>query len=615
MISSDIKGYWEQEAKKIPWFTSWEHVLEWNEEESLAKWFVGGTLNASYACLDVHMNTPRENKVAIHWEGEDGQTISLTYAQLYHDVNRFASALHKNGVKKGDRVVLYLPMIPQALVAMLACARLGAVHSVVFSAFGSNALADRIRDAQARFIITADFGKRRGKLIPLKSVVDIALEGCPSVEKVVVVKRTNESCNLVSGRDFLYDEIVQDADDYIAPEAVESTHPLFILYTSGTTGKPKGIVHSTGGYLTYINFVFKRAFNPDDDSVYWCTADVGWITGHSFVTYAPLLCGVTSVVYEGGPNYPTIDRWWQIIEKYKISIFYTSPTALRMFMRHGTDFVESHDLSSLKVLGTVGEVINPEVWEWYHEHIGGGRCPIIDTWWQTETGGFMIAPSAQDLVELKPGSATFPLPGIEADVVDEQGRSVAAGTKGYLVIKHPWPGMLMGVYGDHERYKKVYWSKFPGMYYPGDFAIKDDDGYFWLLGRSDEALNVAGHMLGTAEIESAAVAAFCVAEAAVVGVPDEIKGQAVALFVTLRQGFAPDEQTKREIVESIRHLMGPIAKPREMYFVDSLPKTRSGKIMRRILKAVACGEDIGDISTLEDKSAVDEVRLAKPVFL
>jgi len=602
---------WDKEAEKISWFEKWNKTLEWNEP--FAKWFVGGKLNASHACLDAHINTPRKDrvatrKVAIFWEDEEGNTETLTYLQLYKQVNKFASALKKLGVEKGDRVVIYLPMIPQAISAMLACARIGAIHSVVFSAFGSSALADRINDASARFVITADFGRRRGKLIPIKKVVDEALKKCETVEKVVVVKRFDEEISLDSQKDVLYDEIIKTADDYVEPEPVESTHPLFILYTSGTTGKPKGIVHSTGGYLVYINSVYNRAFNPDENSVYWCTADVGWITGHSFVTYAPLLSGSTVVVYEGGPDYPDVGRWWKIIEKYKVSIFYTSPTALRMFMRHGTEHIEKYDLSSLKVLGTVGETINPEVWEWYNKNIGKKRCPIIDTWWQTETGGFMISPSAKDLVELRPGSATFPLPGIEADVVDEYGLSVPANTKGYLVIKKPWPGMLMGIYNNDERYKKVYWSKFKGCYYPGDFARKDNDGYFWLLGRSDEALNIAGHMIGTAEVESAAVAAFSVAEAAVVGVPDEIKGEAIVLFVTLRRGVNPDEQTRREIIESIRLLMGPIAKPREIYFVDLLPKTRSGKIMRRILKAIACGEDIGDTSTLENQAAIEVIQ-------
>jgi acetyl-CoA synthetase len=529
--------------------------------------------------------------------------------QIYQKVNKFASGLKNLGVKKGDRVVIYLPMIPEALVAMLACARIGAIHSVVFSAFGSSALAGRIEDAKARFVITADFGKRRGKLIPIKKVVDKAMEKVSCVERVVVVRRTQEDI-LLSEQDVLYSEVIKDADDYCPPEKVESSHPLFILYTSGTTGKPKGIVHSTGGYLTYVNSVYQRAFDPQEDSIYWCTADVGWITGHSFVTYAPLMSGSSIVIYEGGPDYPEIDRWWRIIEKYKISIFYTSPTALRMFMRYGSGHIKKHDLSSLKVLGTVGEVINPEVWEWYNEHIGAKKCPIIDTWWQTETGGFMISPSAQDLCELKPGSATRPLTGIEADVVDEHGISAPANTKGFLVIKRPWPGMLIGIYGDNERYKKVYWSKFKGMYYSGDYAQKDDDGYFWLLGRSDEALNVAGHMLGTAEIESAAVAAKPVAEAAVVGVPDEIKGEAIVIFVTLKKGVEPSDSVRKEILASVRLHMGPVATPREMYFVGALPKTRSGKIMRRILKSIARDEEIGDVSTLENETSVEEVRIA-----
>jgi len=600
--------FWKQESKKIPWFKDWDKLLEW--KLPFAKWFVGGQLNASYVCLDQHINSWRKNKVAFYWENEEGETVALTYLQLYQKVNKFASALKNIGVKKGDRIIIFMPMVPEALVAMLASARLGAVHSVVFSAFGSGALADRIDDAQAKFVITADFGKRRGKLIPLKKVVDNALEQTDSIEKVIVLKRFQEEIFIKEGRDLLYNEIVAAADDYVAPEPVESTHPLFILYTSGTTGKPKGIVHSTGGYLVYINSVFNRAFNPDDDSTYWCTADIGWITGHSFVTYAPLINGSTMVVYEGGPDYPAIDRWWQIIEKYKVSIFYTSPTAIRMFMRHGVEPIKKHDLSSLKILGSVGETINPEVWNWYHKNIGQERCPVIDTWWQTETGGFMISPSAKELVELKPGSATKPLTGIEADVVDENGNSLPADMKGYLVIKEPWPGMLMGVYNDDERYKKVYWSKFPGLYYPGDFTKKDRDGYFWLLGRSDEVLNVAGHMLGTAEIESAAVAAFSVVEAAVVGVPDEIKGEAVVLFVTLRQGVKADQETEKEILGSIRLLMGAVAKPREIFYVEALPKTRSGKIMRRILKAIATDRNIGDVSTLENEASIEEVRVA-----
>jgi acetyl-CoA synthetase len=607
-VVKDNEKYWESEAEKIPWLSKWGSVLEWNEP--FAKWFVGGQLNASHAALDVHVASSRRNKVAIYWEDEDGNTTTISYLQLYTEVNKLASALKKLGVQKGDRIIIYLPMIPQAVIAMLASARLGAIHSVLFSAFGCGALSERVNDSKARFIITADFGRRRGKLIPLKSLVDQAIKSCPSVERVVVVKRTKETIEFDESRDVLYDDIMKSADNYIAPEPVESSHPLFILYTSGTTGKPKGIVHSTGGYLVYATSTFRKAFAPQDDSTYWCTADIGWITGHSFVVYAPLISGSTIVIYEGGPDYPAIDRWWSIIEKYKISIFYTSPTALRMLMKHGTEPIKKHDISSLQVLGSVGEVINPEVWEWYYRNIGHDRCRIIDTWWQTETGGFVISPMADSKIKLKPGSATFPLPGIEASVVDDFGKSVPANTKGYLVIKKPWPGMLMGIYNDPERYKSIYWSKFSGMYYSGDFASVDKEGYFWLLGRSDEALKVAGHLLGTAEIESAAIAAFCVAEAAAVGVPDEIKGEAIVLFVTLRNGVVADEQAKREVVESIRHVIGPIATPREVHFVESLPKTRSGKIMRRVLKAIAMGQDVGDISTLENESAVEEARFA-----
>jgi len=602
----ELKKIWAQEAEYIPWAKKWDEVLQWNEP--FAKWFAGGKLNASYTCLDTHIDTPNQDKVAFYWEDEDGNTISYTFLELYKEVNKFASALANIGVKKGDRIVLFLPMIPQAIIAMLATARLGAIHSVVFSAFGVRALADRIQNAQAKFIITADFAKRRGKLIPLKTVVDQALEKVSCVQHVVIVKRTEQESPLDTTRDFLYHEIIKTADDYIAPEMVEADHPLFILYTSGTTGKPKGIVHSTGGYLVYVRSVFNTAFNPNKNSIYLCTADIGWITGHSFVTYAPLMTGVVSVIYEGGPDYPGIDIWWKLIEKYKVSIFYTSPTALRMFMRHGTDPIKKHDLSSLKVLGTVGEVINPEVWLWYNEHIGDNKCPIIDTWWQTETGGFMIAPSAKDLVPLKPGSATFPLPGIEADVLDEQGNPVPPNTKGYLVIKKPWPGMLIGIYNDPDRFKKVYWSKFPGMYYTGDYAKIDEDGYFWLLGRADEVLNIAGHILGTSEIESAAIQADPVVEAAVIGVPDDLKGEAIVLFVTLKKDIKKSKEVKQEIIQTIRHHMGPIAKPREIYFVDGLPKTRSGKIMRRILKSIAKGESIGDTSTLENELSVQLAR-------
>ena len=606
----DIKQLWSEEAKHIPWSKKWHTILDWNEP--FAKWFVGGKLNACYACLDAHMNSPQKNKIAFYWEDEGGNTKSISFLQLYQKVNKFASALKKIGVKKGDRIIIFLPMIPQAIISMLASARIGAIHSVVFSAFGAGALADRITDAKATFIITADYAKRRGKLIPLKNIVDKSLEKIPEIKHVIVVRRTEEPITIDTTRDCLYHEIIQNADTYIEPEMVEANHPLFILYTSGTTGKPKGIVHSTGGYLVYIRSVFKHVFNPDEKSIYWCTADIGWITGHSFVTYAPLITGTTSVIYEGGPDYPSIDIWWKLIEKYKVSIFYTSPTALRMFMRQASETIKKHNLTSLKTLGTVGEVINPEVWLWYKKHIGNDMCPIIDTWWQTETGGFMIAPSAKQLTSLKPGSATLALSGIEAEIVDKKGNPVAPNTKGYLVIQKPWPGMLMGVYNNPNRYKQVYWSKFPGMYYTGDYAKKDNDGYFWLLGRADEVMNIAGHLLGTSEIENAAIESNFVTEAAVVSIPDAIKGEAIILFATIKKHIEKSDTVEKNIIKTIRNNVGPIAKPKKIYFVNSLPKTRSGKIMRRILKAIATGEAIGDTSTLENQQAVqiviDEVK-------
>lgn len=607
-VVANIESFWNKEAKNISWFSEWKKVLEWNEP--FAKWFSGGMLNASHACLDVHITSWKKNKVALYWEDENGNSISLSYLQLYKQVNQCASAFKKIGVQKGDRIVLYMPMIPEAIITMLAVARVGAIHSVIFSGFGSSALADRINDSQARFIITADFGMRRGKLIPLKSVVDKALLFTSSVKNVVVVKRTEKEIHFEDGRDLIYSDILKKADSYIEPERVESNHPLFVLYTSGTTGKPKGIVHSTGGYLVYINSVFKWAFNINEESTYWCTADIGWITGHSFLVYAPLLHGASIVIYEGAPTYPYVDKWWEIIEKYSVSVFYTSPTALRMFMRYGEGPIKKHDLSSLKILGSVGEVINPEVWEWYNTFIGNKKCPIIDTWWQTETGGFMISPMAREGdVLLKPGSATYPLPGIDADVVDETGKPVIAGVKGFLVIKKPWPGMLSGVYNNSSRYKNVYWAKFKGMYYTGDYAKKDADGYFWLLGRSDETLNVAGHMLGSAEIESATLTAFGVAEAAVVGVSDVIKGEAIILFVTPKQGVKSNDKLKEEIIKSICSEIGSLARPKEIYFVSELPKTRSGKIMRRILKAIVQNVSIGDISTLEDEASVEEIKI------
>lgn len=609
---ADLEGFWEKEAEHIPWFKRWEKVLVW--EEPFAKWFVGGLLNASYACVDAHLSTWRKNKVAIYWEDELGNTRSYSYAQLNKEVNRFASVLKNIGIAKGDIIVLYLPMIPELVIAMLATARIGAIHTVVFSGFSSKALADRINDTSAKVVITADFGQRRGKMLHLKDIVDKALEITPTVENVLLIKRGNGKVKLDKKRDLLYHKLAANAEKYVEPEPMESTHPLYILYTSGTTGKPKGIVHSTGGYLVYNYASYRWVFDISDESIYWCTADVGWVTGHSSIVYAPLLHGATIIMYEGAPDYPSMDRWWEVIEKYGVTIFYTAPTALRMFMRYGEKLIKRHDLSSLKILGTVGEVINPEVWEWYYKYIGGERCPIVDTWWQTETGGIMISPAPGiELVPLKPGSATLPLPGIDADVVDDTGKSAPPGKRGYLVIRKPWPGMLMGIHGDPKRYRETYWSRFKGMYYTGDYAIKDEEGYFWLLGRADEVLKVAGHRIGTAEVESAAVTTPYIAEAAAVGVPDPIKGEAIVLFVILKEGYEPNG-LKEKISNGIRQQIGPIATPREIYFVAKLPKTRSGKIMRRILKAILQDVPVGDVTTLEDEASVEEVKTAYMEF-
>lgn len=604
---SDPEGFWGKEAERLPWFERWNKVLEW--DPPFAKWFVGGKLNACYACVDKHMHTWRKNKVALYWEGEDGNTRSYSYSQLYREVNRLASVLQNLGVEKGDIVVLYLPMIPELPFSMLATARIGATHTVVFSGFSSQALADRINDTGAKYLITADFGVRRGKQVPLKEIVDEGLKSAPSVEKVIMVKRGDEDVHMEEGRDFTYHELLENARRHVEPVSVESNHPLYILYTSGTTGKPKGVVHSTGGYLVYNCSTYRWVFDISDESIYWCTADVGWVTGHSSIVYAPLLHGATILVYEGAPDYPQPDRWWDIVERYGVTIFYTSPTAIRMFMRYGEDWIKKYDLNSLKILGSVGEPINPEVWEWYYTQIGGERCPIVDTWWQTETGGIMISPApGLELVPLKPGSATMPLPGIDAEVVDEGGEVIAPGEKGYLVIRSPWPSMLLGLYGDPERYKETYWSKFEGMYFTGDYAIKDEEGYFWILGRSDEVLKVAGHRMGTSEIESVVVETPFVAEAAVIGVPDEVKGEAIVVFAILKEGKESQDGLKEEIVKELRKQIGPIATPKSIHFVDKLPKTRSGKIMRRVIKAVFEGGSVGDLSTLEDKTSIEEIK-------
>ena len=605
----DPERFWADEARKLDWFKTWDSVLEW--EPPFARWFVGGKLNASYQCVDRHVKTWRRSKVAIYWEGELGDSQVLSYSTLYRWVNKFASVLKNLGVNKGDTVVLYLPMIPELPIFMLACARIGAPHTVVFSGFSAQALADRINDIKAKVLVTADAGFRRGKYLELKNISDEAVNLSPSIEKVVVARRAGIDANMKQGRDFWLHELLDDAASFVPAEPVESTHPLYILYTSGTTGKPKGIVHGTGGYLVFTNSGYEWVFNVKEESVYWCTADVGWVTGHSSIVYGPLCHGAAIVLYEGAPDYPSVDRWWDIVEKYGVSIFYTSPTGIRMLMKYGEDVVKKHDLSSLELLGSVGEAINPEAWEWYYRVIGGERCPIVDTWWQTETGGTMISPTPGiESVPLKPGSATFPLPGVNADIFDESGKSVPAGEKGYLVIKSPWPGMLTGIHGDPQRYQETYWSKFPGMFYTGDYAIRDKDGYFWLLGRADEVLKIAGHRIGTIEIEDAVVSHEDVVEAAVTSKPDEVKGESVVIFATLKQGVEPSPELKNKIKQHIRKTLGPVVTPDEIYFVAKLPKTRSGKIMRRVLKAVASGTNLGDLTTLEDEASVEEVKKA-----
>jgi len=605
----DPEAFWADEARKLEWFRPWDKVLEW--DPPFARWFVGGLLNASYLCVDRHVRSWRKSKVAIYWEGEPGDSRVLSYSTLYREVNRYASVLKRLGIGKGDAVALYLPMIPELPIFMLACARIGAVHTVVFSGFSAQALADRINDVGARLLVTADGGYRRGRLLDLKAIADVAMTLAPTVDRCILVRRTGADVPMREGRDFLLDGLLTEAELRVEPEPLEATHPLYILYTSGTTGKPKGIVHSTGGYLVFNHSTYRWVFDIRDDSVYWCTADVGWVTGHSSIVYAPLMHGASLVMYEGAPDYPQLDRWWDIVEKYGVTVLYTSPTAIRMFMGHGEQWPARHDLSSLELLGSVGEPINPEAWRWYYKHIGGERCPIVDTWWQTETGGFMIspAPGIQPL-PLKPGSVALPLPGVDPLVVDDDGREVPPGEKGVLAIRRPWPGMLMGIHNNPERYRQAYWTRFPGLYYTGDYAIRDEDGYLWMLGRADEVLKVAGHRLGTLELENAAVSHPAVAEAAAAGASDPVKGESIVLFAILSEGHEPTRQLKEEVRSQIRQALGAIATPQEIYFVTRLPKTRSGKIMRRVLAAVASGADVGDVSTLEDEASVDEVRRA-----
>ncbi len=597
--------FWAEAAGQLVWFKKWKKVLEW--KIPFAKWFIGGKLNVSYNCLDRHLETWRKNKAAIVWEGEPGESRTLTYQQLHRDVCRFANVLKSLGAAKGDRIVIYMPLVPELAVAMLACARIGATHSVIFGGFSSQAIVDRILDAGAKLIVTADGGYRRGNIIPLKQNVDEAVKRLPVVENVVVLKRTGHEVPMEPGRDHWWSELMENASGDCKAESLDSEHPLFILYTSGTTGKPKGVVHTTGGYLTGITLTAKWVFDLKDTDTYWCTADVGWVTGHSYVVYGPLSNGATTVMYEGAPNWPEPDRFWRIISKFKVNILYTAPTAIRAFIKWGEQWPLKHDLSSLRLLGTVGEPINPEAWMWYYKIIGKGRCPIVDTWWQTETGMIMISP-LPGATPVKPGTATLPMPGIVADVVNKKGESVGKNQGGFLVIKKPWPAMLRTIYGDPERYKQQYWSDIPNMYFTGDGARRDKDGYFWIMGRVDDVLNVSGHRLGTAEIESALVSHPCVAEAAVVGKPDELKGSAIFAFVTLSRGI-PSTELKEELRAHVTHEIGAMARPDEIRFSDALPKTRSGKIMRRLLREIATtGSVDGDTTTLEDFSVLDKLR-------
>jgi acetyl-CoA synthetase len=590
--------FWERFAKELDWFKPWKSVLQW--KPPYAKWFVGGKLNVSYNCLDRHVATPRKTKAAIIWEGEPGDARVLTYWDLYREVNRFAAALKRNGVRKGDRVTIYMPMVPELPIAMLACARIGAPHSVVFGGFAPEALRDRIHDAESRVLITADGGFRRGGTVALKKNADEALRECPDVKTVIVLKRTRQEVSMQAGRDVWWDDFVKDAPTYCAPEKMDSEDMLYLLYTSGSTGKPKGIVHTTGGYLTGVYATTKWVFDLHDTDVYWCTADIGWVTGHSYIVYGPLANGTTTVMYEGTPDYPDKDRFWRIVEKYGVTICYTAPTAIRTFMRWGEEYPRRCDLSSLRLLGSVGEPINPEAWVWYWKVIGGGRCPVVDTWWQTETGHIMITP-LPGMTTLKPGSATRPFPGVEAEVVNDRGEPAKAG---YLVLKKPWPGMLRGIYRDPQRFQAQYWSKYPGIYFTGDGAKVDEDGYCWLLGRVDDVMNISGHRVSTMEVESALVDHPHVAEAAVIGRPHEIKGQAIAAFVTIKDGTPQSKDLMEEIKGHVAKKIGALARPDDLIFASDLPKTRSGKIMRRLLRDIAEGKALGDTTTLADPNVV-----------
>ncbi len=604
--AADTEAFWGKLAEELHWFRPYEKVLEW--DHPFAKWFVGGQTNVSYNCLDAHLGTSRRNKAALIWEGEPGDERVLTYQDLHTEVCKFANVLKGLGVRRGDVVAMYMPMVPELAIAMLACARIGAVHSIVFAGFSAEAIADRNNDASAKVQITADAGWRRGKQLPLKANVDAALEKSPTVEKCVVLRRVGCEVEMRQGRDFWWHELMEEASQQCPAEPMDSNDTLFILYTSGSTGKPKGIKHSTGGYNLYVKKTMEWVFDVRDEDVYWCTADIGWITGHSYIVYGPLTAGVTSFMYEGAPNWPDEGRFWELIEKYHVNIFYTAPTAIRTFIKWGDEWIEKRDLSSLRLLGTVGEGINPEAWIWYHEKIGGGRCPIVDTWWQTETGGIMMTP-LPGATPTKPGSCCKPLPGIVPEIVGADGKPVPTGSGGWLTITRPWPGMLQGIWGDESRYKSEYWSRVPGSYLCGDNARQDEDGYYWIMGRIDDVLNVAGHRLSTIEIESALVSHEAVAEAAAVGRPHEIKGEAVAVFVTLGNGYDAGAGLLKELQMHVRKEIGALAVPDDIHFTSALPKTRSGKIMRRLLREIAAGEEIlGDTTTLEDYSVLAKLR-------
>ena len=603
--AEDFEAFWAGWAEELDWFEQWDTVLEWNPPH--ARWFDGGKLNVCHNCVDRHLDGPRRDKTALLWEGEPGDRRSFTYAELAREVGRFANVLRGLGVRKGDRVAIYLPMIPEAAFAMLACARIGAPHSVVFGGFSPDSLADRINDAEARVLVTADGGWRRGTVVPLKANADRAVARCPGIEHVLVVARGglgDHPADMVEGRDHWYHELAAGVDDDCPAEVMDAEDILYILYTSGTTGKPKGVVHTTGGYLTQVHATTRTVFDLKDDDIYWCTADVGWVTGHSYVVYGPLAAGATVVMYEGAPDWPDRGRFWKICEDYGVTVFYTAPTAIRAFMQWGEEWVTRHDLTKLRLLGTVGEPINPEAWMWYHRAVGGERCPIVDTWWQTETGGIMITP-LPGVTHTRPGSACRPFPGIDATLLNDAGEEVDAG---YLAVTRPWPSMLRTIWGDDQRYRDTYWSKWDGVYFPGDGAKFDEDGYLWILGRVDDVLNVAGHRIGTMEVESALVEHPAVAEAAVVGKTHAVKGQAIAAFVTLMVGREGDEDLGAELKKHVASAIGPIARPEAILFAADLPKTRSGKIMRRLLGDIAAGRALGDTTTLADPAVVRSLK-------